>query len=305
VASEKVASITKLNEQVEQAKEQILKAKTGRKYTASNEESRREAYKRDRELRKIALAARVPFIDPETGIQLYPGLVLIGGVSGKGKTTLLANLLAGFVKHSQKKAVVVTNEESLGSLYDRVACVLTSLNFNKFYEGRLSPTDMGLVEDTAYELMKQVEVVDNPAYDMACMEDVESVLEHAANDHLGLVAVDYHQTVNSSRADPSLESFSVLKRLGFWLKDYSKRVPIPILNLVQLRKGSEGEEFKERIENDRTIYNHAFQCIEVLPDFDACQSTFRVVKDRYGQQQTQEIVMKYEAGRFVYDGGSL
>jgi replicative DNA helicase len=305
MANEKVASLAKLNEQVEQAKEQILKSKSGRKYTASDEKSRRESYMRDRELRRIALAARVPFIDSETGIQVYPGLVLIGGVSGKGKTTLLANMLAGFVKHSQKKAVVITNEESLGSLYDRVACILASVNFNRFYEGRLSAADMAMVEDTALEVMKQIEVVDNPAYDMSCMEDVQSVLEHAAHEQLGLAALDYHQTVNSSRVDPSLESFSVLKRLGFWLKDYSKRVPIPILNLVQLRKGSEGEEFKERIENDRTIYNHAFQCIEVLPDFDARQTTFKVVKDRYGQQQTSEIVMKYVDGKFCYDGGSL
>jgi transposase-like protein len=63
-------------------------------------------------------------------------------------------------------------------------------------------------------------------------------------------------------------------------------------------KENSDEEFKDRVENDKTIYNHAFQAIEIVPDFDASTSKFIIHKDRFGYKQGRTLHAKFNDGRF-------
>lgn len=279
-----------------------VKNTTGRKFVPPSEEKLLEYYDRDEQMREQAIKAQVPFISDSSGFVLYPGLVLIGGVSGRGKSTLAANVLAGFLTcKSDGKALVVSNEESLGSIYNRIACVLLKLNFHKFHHGQYEPRTAKNVREVARDIMRRVTVCQTDGWDMSVMEDVQAMLVHAADSGASLALTDYYQTVNTSRVDPEAEGFTIHKRFGFWLKDFARRVPIPVVMFAQLKTDDEGTEIKDRVENDRTIVNHAFQVLEVCPDFDAKQSTFKMHKDRFGGQTNQEITMKFDNGVFVVE----
>jgi energy-coupling factor transporter ATP-binding protein EcfA2 len=280
-----------------------IKNTSGRKFTPPSEEALLEMYDQDEKMRERALKAQIPFLSDDTGFVLYPGLVLIGGVSGRGKSTLAANILAGFLSTKESgEALVISNEESLGSIYNRVACILLQLSFFKFHNGRYPESTKQQVRATAAKVLKRVKVCQVSGWDMSVMEDVQAMLEYAAESGGSLALADYYQTVNTSRKEAHLESFQVHKRFGFWLKDYSKKVPMPIVMFAQLKTDSEEKEIKDRIENDRTIVNHAFQVLEVIPDFDAMNSNFKMHKDRFGGQTNKDITMSYREGRFEMEG---
>lgn len=297
-----VVKLAALNEQVEEGKRAAhasLEKRSGRKFTPPTEQALLEMYDEDEKMRERALEAQIPFICAESGFTLYPGLVLIGGVSGRGKSTLAANILAGFLSTKPAgEALVISNEESLGSIYNRVACILLQLSFFKFHNGKYGDSVKRQVRGVASEVLKRVKVCQVAGWDMSVMEDVQAMLEYAAGSGSSLALADYFQTISVSRRDPQLESFQVHKRFGFWLKEYSRKVPMPVVMFAQLKTDSEQKEIKDRIENDRTIANHAFQVVEVVPDFDACNSNFKMHKDRFGGQTNKDITMAFREGRF-------
>lgn len=275
-----------------------------RTFKPKSREARIAQYKKDKQLREETLKKRIPFISEEIseGFYLCQGLVLAGGVSGRGKSTVVGNLVAGFLAANEDKtAIVITNEESTEAIYNRIACVLLEKSFMDFQQGRMKSRDQEAVEDMAAELTERVIVVDDEAYDMTCLEDVQAVLEYAAEEgEVGIVVIDYLQTIAFSRENPQMESFQISKQLGLYLKDYGRKVGIPVIVFAQLRsQNKEGHmEFKDRVENDRTIYNHAFQAIEIVPDFEALQSKFVIHKNRFGYQQGQILEAKFVDGRF-------
>ena len=277
-------------------------ARNSRTYRPKDKKARQEQYAKDKALREATLKNRIPFISPDIcdGFYLCQGLVLVGGVSGRGKSTLAANILSGFLRKEQNRgAVVITNEESSEAIYNRTACVMLKQNFLDFQTNKLRESVRRDVETLALDLTGQVEVVDDEAWDMTRIEDVQAVLEYAAEGSIGIVIIDYYQTVCFSKERPESESFRVLKELGLYLKDYGRRVGVPVVTFAQLSTGKDDKhEFKDRVENDKTIYNHAFQAIEIVPDFEALQTKFIIRKDRFGYKQGKVIETKFVDGRF-------
>jgi hypothetical protein len=60
----------------------------------------------------------------------------------------------------------------------------------------------------------------------------------------------------------------------------------------------EGRPFKDRVENDKTLFNHAHIAIEAVPDFETKTMRFKVQKDRFNGCTGQEVVMTYNGGRY-------
>jgi predicted ATP-dependent serine protease len=274
-----------------------------RTYRPKARDLRVQQYEKERAMREATLQRKMPFINTELsdGFYLSQGLVIVGGVTGKGKSTVAANILAGFLNYDRDRTVIViTNEESSEAVYNRTACVLLKYNFMDYQNNRLSTSRSNEVRDLAHELTNRVEVVDDDAWDMTCLEDVQAVLEYAATGNVGLAMIDYHQTVAFSRENPQAETFRVSKQFGLYLKDYGRKVGIPVIDFAQLKtSGKENDiEFKDRVENDKTLANHAFQIVEIVPDFEARQTKFVIHKDRFGYQQGKVIETKFVDGRY-------
>jgi predicted ATP-dependent serine protease len=289
----------------EEAVENAFQGQTGRVYVQKSKEDRVAQYRKSQETRRQILVNRIPFITKGflPDFFLSQGLILVGAESGKAKSTTCANVLAGFLNTSKRPAIVVTNEEAPDSIYDRVSCILCRLSYNDYYSGKLTKTERGMVEDTSLALMDRVEVVDDGAWDMAYKEDVIAVCETAAKKDVGIVLVDYLQTITMSRVEPDKESFQISKDLGFYFKGYGKKYGVPVVVFAQLSGAGESKSMAERVQNDKTFYNHAFTAIEVTPDFKTLTTTFKVHKNRFGDHSGKEVSMEFRGGRYEFGGG--
>ena len=273
----------------------------GRQYVSKNRDERAASYASRKLERQEFLKARVPFItyDFLPDFYLVQGLSVIGAVSGKSKSTTASNILAGFIQETDyAEALVISNEEKTDFVYDRVACILTGYSFMDLVKGKLSSEAEQAVRAQSLELTKRIEVVDGSNWNTAYLEDTISILEHAERAKVNLVIIDYLQTITSSRKEPLMESFMVSKKFGTFLMEYGKRAVVPVVVFAQLSDG-DTRSFKERIENDKMFFNHAFTAIEIIPDFETLLTTFKVHKDRLGLSTGKEVVMGFKAGKYV------
>lgn len=282
--------------------------RTGRIYEQKSADQRIEQYKAARGIRRAIRQNRVPFISKSflPGLWLSQGLIVVGAKSGRAKSTTASNVLAGFLRSvPDRTAIIVSNEEATDAVYERTACVLLELNYIEMAKGSFTASQEAAVEECIAEfIIPRVEVVEDGKFDMSYEEDVISVLETAACDKVGLVIVDYHQCITQSRLKPESESFQVSKRLGIYLKDYGKKHGVPVLDFVQLKDGGDGADFASRVQNDKTLFNHAFLAIEIEPDFDTKTAKFKIHKDRFFGHTGKEVVMDFKGGAYVVQGGS-
>jgi len=280
--------------------------RTGRIYEQKTTEARVEQYKIARGVRRTIRQNRVPFISKSflPGLWLSQGLIVVGAKSGRAKSTTASNVLAGFLSSvPDRTAIIVSNEEATDAVYERTACVLLELNYIELSKGSFSPKEERAVEQCIEEfIIPRVEVVEDGKFDMSYEEDVISVLETAACDKVGLVVVDYHQCITQSRLKPESESFQVSKRLGIYLKDYGKKHGVPVLDFVQLKDGADGADFASRVQNDKTLFNHAFLAIEIEPDFETLTTKFKVHKDRFFGTTGREVTCDFVGGRYIVQG---
>lgn len=284
--------------------------RTGRIYEQKNAEQRIEQYRAARGIRRAIRQNRVPFISKSflPGLWLSQGLIVVGAKSGRAKSTTASNVLAGFLRSvPDRTAIIVSNEEATDAIYERTACVLLEMSYTEYFGGKVDPRKEQAIQDCVAEfIIPRVEVVEDGKFDMSYIDDVQSVLETAAIDKVGLVVVDYLQCITQSRANPESESFQISKKLGLYLKDYGKKNGVPVVCFVQLGPGADGSTMFERVQNDKTFCNHAFLAIEVEPDFEALTTKFKVHKDRFSGHTGKEVVCDFVGGRYAFQGeGSL
>lgn len=281
-----------------------------RVYKEKDAEKRLKDYLEAKEVRRSIKSNPVPFITPRflPNFYLCQGLILVGAESGRGKSTVAANILAGFLTSTKDKtAFVISNEEATDAVYERAACVLLGMNYLSFFNGSMSDRNRQRVEDyVANEVVPRVEVISDGEFDMSVLEDVQSVLEAASsNKRNGLVVLDYLQVITQSRNNPQAASYEVSKSLGLYLKRYGKENAVPVVTLAQLYTESRAPNMAERVQNDKTIFNHGFICIEAKPDFETLQTTFKVHKDRFFGHTGKEVVMKFDGGKYIMQDEGL
>jgi predicted ATP-dependent serine protease len=280
--------------------------RTGRIYEQKNLDARLEQYRAARGIRRTIRQNRVPFITKSflPGLWLSQGLIVVGAKSGRAKSTTASNVLAGFLQSvPDRTAIVVSNEEATDAVYERTACCLLQINFMEFSKGQLGTKEERAIEECVSDyIIPRVEVVEDGKFNMSYFEDVQSVLETAATDKVGLVIVDYLQCITQSRLQPDLEAFQISKKLGFYFKDYGKQHGVPVVCFVQLNDGTSGADFAGRVQNDKTIFNHAFLAVELEPDFETSTTKFKIHKDRFFGHTGKEITMNFKGGRYEVQG---
>lgn len=281
--------------------------RTGRIYEQKSTDARLAQYHDSRAVRRTIRQNRVPFISKSflPGLWLSQGLIVVGAKSGRAKSTTASNVLAGFLRSvPDKSAIILSNEEATDAIYERTACVLLEMNYIDMVKGAFSHKQEAAVEQCISEfIIPRVEVVEDGKFDMSYEEDVIAVFETAVNDKVGLAVLDYHQCVTQSRTKPESESFQVSKRLGIYLKDLGRKHGLPVVDFVQLKDGTDGADFASRVQNDKTLFNHAFLAIEIEPDFETLTTKFKVHKDRFFGHTGKEVVMDFKGGRYEVQGG--
>jgi hypothetical protein len=191
------------------------------------------------------------------------------------------------------------NEEKGGTLLQRTACVLLKKSFAKFFHKGMFPAEEDEVRSLAEELISRIVIVDSDPYDTNCLEDIKTIITGAPSAGANLVLLDYYQNVNHSRDNPGMEPFKILKELGFFLKEYGRANKVPLGVFCQLKSDADAKDFKDRVENDKTVFNHAYNCLEIKPDKETGLTEFIVWKQRFAYEQFYKVVLKYDGGRYV------
>lgn len=280
--------------------------KGGRVYEQKTADERRKQYLHARSVRSKIRESRIPFISGAflPHFWLAQGLVVVGGESGRAKSTTCSNVLAGFLRENDSKsAIVISNEEATDAVYERTGCILLGVDYTAFFQGRLSKREEQAIQDCVINhILPRVEVIEDGKFDMGYLEDVQAVLDTAAIQRVGLVLIDYLQCITQSRKDPQLASFEISKKLGFYLKEYGKQNGVPVVCFAQLNASDSAPTMAARIQNDKTFFNHGFACIEVIPNFETQETTFKIHKDRFFGHTGKEVVCKFKGGRYEFVG---
>lgn len=299
------ALMDKMIEQANSSTDPVLHSSSlvnQRVYTPKKVEERLSRYRHESEVRKQAIKNKVPFLAPvfDGVFSLTRGLVLVGAKSGHAKSTTAANIVAHFLESvPEGDAIVISNEEASEAVLNRISCAMLRKSFVRFHKGEMPDRDQRAVEDLVPSIAERIEVIDDGAWNMTVLEDVISVLEYAAKKDVRMVVVDYLQTVNTSSSHPEYEAVRISKMLGFYLKEYGRKVSVPVIVFAQLKPASESPDISARFQNDKTIYNHAFAVIEIMPDFENRTTNFVIHKDRFGYSQGKQVTMGFQDGRYV------
>jgi len=266
----------------------------------------KSALRKDRENRKIAKSREMPFICDafDDTYSLTSGFVLVGGQSGKGKSTSVSNIIYGLLKSlNGRKIRVISNEESTEDVLTRVACLMFELNWADYRAENLSQETDDKVFALAEQLAEVIEVfslTDESGMDFSYMEDLQLVLEDTGEciDQYAAVLFDYWQTTTQSKNNPQLSSVDVSKQLGLYCKEFAGSIPVPFIAFTQLKTKDQARDIKDRIENDRTLYNHAQDVVEIDADIENKRTTFTFHKHRWGMEQGAKVTTQWRAGKY-------
>lgn len=245
-------------------------------------------------------------------------LILIGGKTGEGKSTTVANIVATTIKQTNVstgkrcKALVITNEEKTEDVYNRITCFAKGwhyVNHDKFTDEQIK-----IFENYIPILAKDgwLKVIDDshgstpdaPITGVTTsLEGIQGIFDGLIKDgvHYDVVIIDYYQNVNKSKKNPGLANWQVQEQLAALLDQYKNIYPAPIVLMAQVSPPNEDNTvpFKVRIEGRKSILNVCTACVEMIADRENLRTEWFIHKSRFNESVGTSILTGYDKGRFV------
>jgi hypothetical protein len=255
------------------------------------------------------------FLDPNLTklITAWPGnLILIGAATNGGKSSLTANLMLKTIiqkKPSTKenrKILVISNEESPYSVYNRLTCLVKGWNYNKQDEFTQLQKDV-LIEHIGYWARAGITVIEDDGHGLTTsLEGIKSIFDNLfkTKTWYDMVILDYIQKVTNSKRG-NLTDWQVMLKTMEELDIYKNTYPAPIVVTSQLKTQTKDGfnndmDFKDRISGRKDILNPCTVGIELIPDRTILRSRFVLRKSRYrGEKVGTYMDRGFENGRFV------
>jgi hypothetical protein len=231
-------------------------------------------------------------------------VILCMATTGDGKSTISANLTYQSIKQGQR-VLVITNEENVQDVYNRVTCLLRGWAYND-HRG-FTDDQIEHFSEMIIKLSKRITVVDDSYGDgtgvTTTLEGMQAVLESTLKpgNEFDTIIIDYYQNIDRSNKMPSLEPWQVQERFGKWLEQFRKRSKAPITLLAQRkgRKKDDETDIKNMIEGRKSILNTATCVMEIEAQRDMLRTAFTIKKTRFPDALNKTIHMGFEKGRYV------
>jgi nitrogenase subunit NifH len=273
-------------------------------------ESIQEEYEQEESLQK----QRRTFIRPEfASVPHGPyQIILVGALTGTGKSTTAANLALGTINDG-KKVLLITNEEHPHHSYNRVSALQQGLSFGPEYNK--DEITKKLFKDNIKVLAKNMRVVHENYGGISgvttTIEGILGVLDQILDsykktgEYFDTVIFDYYQNIKTSTENVNLNEFQVQRIFTSRLNQFKKLYPASFVVLAQMKpetKDKEGNivDFKTRIEGNKDISNIATCSIEMKARPEDRTTEWIIRKNRWQSDNSQaRILTGWEKGRYV------
>jgi replicative DNA helicase len=252
---------------------------------------------------KIAYRKNLPLISKELSdkVPTVPGsLILIGGMTGVGKSTTTANIIRKLWKEG-KKVLIITNEETLETVVNRIAFIEANLDYNEFRKDDFSPTpeQEQIIVDVGNEVVKFVTVKDKPV-ESCKLEGVKAILDDAKKKQTyDVIILDYFQAVSESIQNKG--RVEILYELRDYLKDFCREEAPPVIlfaQLIPLEAKETDRNMEVRIKWVKGLMEAATSALEIVKEPGIPVTRFVVTKSRWGFTG-KDIYYKYNKGEFT------
>jgi hypothetical protein len=240
-------------------------------------------------------------------------LILIGGKTGEGKSTTVANIVWSTIQQKNpetgewRKALVISNEEVAADVYNRVTCQAHGwhyTNHDKFSEEQLDTFEKMI---PAWAKNGRLTVIDNN-YNGAngvttSIEGIQTIFDNLIKnkEYYDVVIIDYYQNVKFSKKNPELDEYKVQAQLAAALDRYKNEYPAPIVVLAQVDPpDKEGNKpFEYRIKGRKVITDPATLVMEMVAERERRRTKWIVHKSRFTEAVGGCFYTGYSFGKFV------
>jgi replicative DNA helicase len=240
--------------------------------------------------------------------KLIPGtLCTVGAYSGRGKTTIGANVALSFIEQD-KKVLIISNEEPVKTYFDRVATAKFGVSYYSFKNGTCSKDENKSVIEfiSKVNTSKQMAVLDYEISKGGTTKDawVLNFLSKVAADvtmgkySTDVVVIDYLQNIESQFGSQE-SSYETLKKFCVELKNRANMFPFAIVVLAQMHSDDKrsGNSSDTKFIGGGPIIQNSMIVVEARADIEKQQTRFKMTKLRDGG--SGEITMSFRNGKFI------
>lgn len=245
-------------------------------------------------------------------------LILVGGKTGEGKSTTVANVIATTMKEispvtgRRSRVLVLTNEEKAEDVYNRITCFAKNwhyTNHNKFSDEQVQVFDkyIPILAKDGWLTVVDDNFGSTPDNQISgvttSLEGIQAVFDALIRDNVyyDAVLIDYFQNINKSKKNPALVNWQVQEQLATLLDQYKNIYPAPIVLMAQVSPPNQDNDipFKVRIEGRKSILNVATCALEMIADRENRCTEWIVHKSRFNEHVGNSFTTGYDKGRFV------
>ena len=232
---------------------------------------------------------------------LIPGqITMIGAISGTGKSTIAAAIAHSHYK-SNKKVLIISNEEKAVRVYSRIACAELDKSFNHFQLGRYNHHEKLEIYREIRKIINYVKIVDDPIISTT-VESVVKTLYEAANYDIAII--DFLNRISKSTEMVGATTTDVLYHFKNLLTDYTQHSTMPVVVMAQLKDLSYTEkerDIENRIKWCKGFYEACQNVLEAIRLDGIPATTFYVQKTRFGDIRAW-LTHEFYYGKFSYIG---